>query len=186
LTYKACLSILTNRKNKYLLPITSPIHNPIRGFLSMNIWGMTMRNLFFERLKRKIIASTVYLFCVFMMVMFTGGCASQHKKETTLKIPAPPSFSELSVSHAKETGQASEKGESVNGKNNDDQEIVCRRIPVTGSRISKRICATNEQWAFWSKKRGENVEEFNRYVIEESRRNTTDAWAPVSPSPGPF
>jgi hypothetical protein len=147
---------------------------------------MTMRDLFFKRLKRKVRASTIYLFCIFMMAIFTGGCASQQKKETALKIPAPPAFSELFASHSKETDQASEKSESVNGKTDDDKKIICRRIPVTGSRISKRICATNEQWAFWSKKRGENVEEFNRYVNEESRRNTTDPWAPVSPSPGPF
>ncbi len=132
-----------------------------------------MRILFFERLKQKVRASMVNLVCIFMMAMLTGGCAS-----------APPSPSEVSISYANETGQVSEKGESVNGKTNDDQEIVCRRIPVLGSRISQKICATKEEWAFWDKSKEQNAEAYIRDANDAARTDTSVPFPPTAPPPG--
>ena len=143
-----------------------------------------MRNSFFKRLKQKVRVSRVNLVCVFMMAMLTGGCSGDYIKETSLETPAPPSPSEVTVSHANETSQVSEKGESVNGETNDDQEIVCRRIPVTGSRISNKVCATKEQWAFWDKSKRNNAEAYLRDANEASHTNTSDPFGPVAPSPG--
>lgn len=143
-----------------------------------------MRILFFERLKQKVRAGRVNLICVFMIAMLTGGCASEYKKETSLETPAPPSPSEVSVSHANETGQVSEKGESVNGETNDDQEIVCRRIAVIGSRIKRKFCATKEQWAIWSKKTGENAEAYIRDANDAARTDTSVPFPPTAPSEG--
>jgi hypothetical protein len=145
---------------------------------------MTMSILFFERLKRKVRTSTIYLFCIFMMAMFTGGCASQQKKETTLKIPAPPAFSELSASHAKETGQALEKSESEKNKTNDDQKIICRRMPITGSRITKKLCATKEEWALWDKNNQQNAEGYIRDANEAARTDTSLPFPPTAPPDG--
>jgi hypothetical protein len=142
---------------------------------------MTMRILFFERLKQRVRASSVNLLCVFVIAILTGGCASEYKKVTT---PVTPSPGGVLVSHADETGQAPEKGESVNGETNDDQEIVCRRIAVTGSRIKRKFCATKEQWAFWSKKTGENAERYIRDANEASKSGSNDPMPPQPPPPG--
>ncbi len=143
-----------------------------------------MRILFFERSKQKVNAGRVNLVCVLMIAMLTGGCAGEHKKETSLETPVPPLPSEASVSYANETGQVSEKGESVNGEANDDQELVCRRIAVIGSRIKKKFCATKEQWALWNKKTGENAERYIRDANEASRGDSTDPMPPQLPLPG--
>lgn len=143
-----------------------------------------MRILFFERLKQEVRPGLVIPVCVFMIAMLTGGCVSEYKKETSLEPPVPPSTGKVSLSHANETGQVSEKGESVNGETNDDQEIVCRRIAAVGSRIKTKTCATKEQWAIWNKKTGKNAEGFIRDANNASSRDTTDPMAPQLPQAG--
>ena len=135
-----------------------------------------MQILFFKMLKQKVEASSVILVCFFMIALLTCGCAGEYKKETALEIPKPPSPAEVSASRANETGQVSEKGEI-----GDDQKIECRRIVPLGSRISKKICGTKEQWAEWDGKTGENAKGFMRDATEASRMNTSDPWAPVAP-----
>ena len=123
----------------------------------------------------------VNLGCIFITALLTCGCAGEYKKETSLEIPTPPSLSEITASRTNETDQVSEKGESVNGETNDDQEIVCRKIVTLGSRIPRKICGTKEQWAVWSNRTGENAKGFMRDATEASRMNTADPMAPVAP-----
>ena len=73
------------------------------------------------------------LACVFMIVLLISACASGNKMQT--------------ASNENKTAQVSAKSESENGVANDDQEIVCRYIASTGSKLKKKFCATKAQWA---------------------------------------
>ena len=151
--------------------------------------------MFFKRLKENGGAIRVNLACVFMIAFLTGACAGEYKKQTSFEIPPPPSPGEVSVSHPDETGQVSAKGElgndvteleriptlpahpanieSENVETNDDQEIVCRTIKVTGSRIGrKKICATKADWALWAKARREEADKTIRDIAQTSKVNT--------------
>lgn len=129
--------------------------------------------LFFKRIKENAGASRVNLACVFMIVLLMGACASEYKKQISFEIPPAPSPGEVSVTYADETGQVSAKGESVNGETNDDQEIVCRTIKGTGSRIGrKKICATKAEWALWARAQREEADKTIRDIVETSNVNT--------------
>lgn len=69
------------------------------------------------------------------------------KKQTSFKIPPPPSFAELLGFDVNETGQVSAKGESENGVTSDDYTLECRARVFTGSRFKYRICAPIAEWA---------------------------------------
>ena len=151
--------------------------------------------LFYKRLNEKVRASVVNLACFFLIALLTGACASEYKKQTSFEIPPPPSPGEVSVPDPNETGQVSAKGElgndvteleriptlpahpanieSENVETNDDQEIVCRTMKVTGSRIGrKKICATKAEWALWAKAQRAEAEETIRDLKEASGVNT--------------
>jgi hypothetical protein len=110
--------------------------------------------LFLKRLKENVRASSVILACVFMIALLTGACASEYKKQT--------------LSSANESGQVSAKSESQNGETNDGQELVCRTMTITGSRIKKTYCATKEQWAVMDKKNRKESEEFMDDVNDDA------------------
>jgi hypothetical protein len=42
------------------------------------------------------------------------------------------------------------------------QERICKRVTATGSNLSKRVCATAEEWAALDKKGREGADEFDR------------------------
>ena len=68
-------------------------------------------------------------------------------KQTSFKIPPPPSLAELLGFDVNETGQVSAKDESENGVTSDDYTLECRTRVFTGSRFKYRICAPIAEWA---------------------------------------
>ena len=102
--------------------------------------------LFFKRLNENVRGCWVNLACLAMIVLLTGACASEYKKQT--------------LSYENITGPVSAKGESENGETNDDQKILCREIRIPGSRIKEEFCATKAQWVEYYKKNKIKSDEF--------------------------
>jgi hypothetical protein len=50
----------------------------------------------------------------------------------------------------------------------DSKKIVCKRQEVTGSRFSKRVCATKADWAVVQKKQEQGTSDFFRQANENS------------------
>lgn len=119
-----------------------------------------MRKQFLSKRAMKNIRTNILnIACVSMIALLLCACASENKKQ----------MSPL----ANDTSQDSEKNVAENGEANDDQEIVCRKIAVSGSRIGKKTCATKKQWALRSKKTAKNAEGYIRDVNEASRKDVS-------------
>lgn len=85
---------------------------------------------------------------------------------------------QLTPGYANETGQVSTKGESENGKTNDDQKIECRWKAFTGSLLKRKVCLTKAEWAELDKKNRRKVDDFFDEVSDHSGVDTgsgTDA-----------
>jgi hypothetical protein len=78
-------------------------------------------------------------------------------KQTSFKVPPPPSLAELLGLDANEKGQVSlsAKGESENGMSSDDYTLECRTRVFTGSRFRYKICAPIAEWAAVDRKKRE-------------------------------
>ena len=96
---------------------------------------------------RKI--SIVSLACVFMIALLMGACASGNKIQT-----APNEDKTAQI--------ASAKVESENGEANDDNEVVCRYVTNTGSKMKKKFCATKAEWARINNTDRKNAESYVR------------------------
>jgi hypothetical protein len=110
--------------------------------------------------------------------------ASEYTKQTSFKIPPPPSLAEFYGFDGDETGQVSTKDESENGLtgltkiptlpihpqepakiegvNSDDYTLECRTRAVTGSRIKHRICAPKAEWDALDRKNRKDTEQLYR------------------------
>ena len=114
---------------------------------------------------RKI--SIVDLACVFMIALLMGACASGNKIQT-----APNEDKTAQI--------ASAKVESENSEANDDQQVICRYITQTGSKMKKRFCATKAEWARINKTDRKNAESYVRKseqhdALSIPSETTTDA-----------
>ncbi len=49
-----------------------------------------------------------------------------------------------------------------------DERIICKDIKLTGTKISRRICGTPEQWAAQDKKTTDDAQEAMRQVRDRS------------------
>jgi hypothetical protein len=120
--------------------------------------------------------------------------ATEHTKQTSFKIPPPPSLAELLGSDVNETDQGSAKYVwedgvtelmriptlpvtpqeplKVEGLNSDDYTLKCRDRVFTGSRIKHRVCAPIAEWAAFDRKNREDTEQLYRDVDRVSSENT--------------
>ena len=120
--------------------------------------------------------------------------ATEYTKQTSFKIPPPPSLAELYGSDANETGQLSAKyvwedgvtelmriptlpvtpqeALEVEGLNSDDYTLKCRDRVFTGSRIKHRVCAPIAEWAAFDRKNREDTEQLYRDIDRVSAENT--------------
>lgn len=113
---------------------------------------------------RKILM--VDLACVFMIVLLIGACASGNKMQT--------------ASYENKTAQVSAEVESENAVANDDQEVVCRYITYTGSKMKKKFCATKAEWARITKTDRKNAES---YVRKSEQHDMISAPSEISTDP---
>jgi hypothetical protein len=74
--------------------------------------------------------------------------------------------------HAIKVDNILTKGESENGETNDDQEIVCRDVVYTGSRLKRRVCSTKAGWAEIDKKNRKTADDFDREAKRDDGVNT--------------
>jgi hypothetical protein len=138
-----------------------------------NIQEIMMRKaVLFRRSEFDIGGISLYLACVFMVALLAGACAGGETKQASLRVPPPPSFSELSASSANETDQASAEGEPENGLDSDDYTEECRYIKLTGSRFKRKICAPIAEWAEYDRKMERETDRFARDVSQSSGVNT--------------
>jgi hypothetical protein len=60
--------------------------------------------------------------------------------------------------------------------------MVCKNIKLTGTKISKRICGTPEQWAAQEKRTTDDAQEAMRQVRDRSSIVVTQPDNPLSPA----
>jgi hypothetical protein len=128
--------------------------------------------------------------------------ASEYTKQTSFKIPPPPSLAELYGFDGNETDQVSSKGEwengmteitriptlpitpqeplNVEGLTSDDYTLECRARAFTGSRIKHRICAPIAEWAAFDRENREETEQLYRDVTNAD----VNTLKPDDPPPG--
>jgi hypothetical protein len=114
--------------------------------------------LFIKGLKQNVREGTVNLACVFMILLLTCACAGVDKKQAS---PRATTIDKVLT-----------KGESENGEINDDQEIVCRDVVYTGSRLKRRVCATKAEWDVIDGKNRKIADDFDREVKRNDGVNT--------------
>ena len=73
----------------------------------------------------------------------------------------------LSVSLAQPTGVATEAGEDatieqIEEVEQDQDRIICKKTRLTGSKFTKKICGTEEQWAQLTGRARDNAAEMQR------------------------
>ena len=125
------------------------------------------KNINLKCIIKNVRANWIHIVYASMIFLIIGSCASGHSKQE--------------LTDGTETFQASEKGESKNGKTNDGKEIECRRITVTGSRLGDKVCAKKEVWAVIDKKREETANKVMDEFHDNDRQNEDvpeDALAP--------
>jgi TonB family protein len=88
--------------------------------------------------------------------------------ETVDAIVRLPLVFQLTRGYANEIGEVSSKGEPRNGETNDDQEVVCRTITFTGTRIKRTVCTKKAEWKALDKKNREKTDEFFDEVSDQS------------------
>ena len=120
---------------------------------------------------------------------------SEYAKQTSFKIPPPPSLAELLGFDVNETGQVSANGEWENGVTeltriptlsitpqdpvivlgapSDDYTLLCRTRVFTGSRFKHKICAPIAEWAWLDRENRKKTERFYR-DMNISDVNTSD------------
>jgi hypothetical protein len=121
--------------------------------------------------------------------------AREYTKQTSFKIPPPPSLAELLGFDVNETDQASANGEWENGVTeltriptlsitpqdpvivlgapSDDYTLLCRTRVFTGSRFKHKICAPIAEWAWLDRENRKKTERFYR-DMNISDVNTSD------------
>ena len=109
-----------------------------------------MRNIIFYKGNFNVIASLANLICVFMIILLTGACATDTKKQTLASVNKP--------------NQASAASESENANLTGDNEIVCRTRIATGSRFKRKICQTKKAWALYDNKNRKKTDQFERDI----------------------
>ena len=120
---------------------------------------------------------------------------SEYAKQTSFKIPPPPSLAELLGFDVNETGQVSANGEWENGVTeltriptlsitpqdpvivlgapSDDYTLLCRTRVFTGSRFKHKICAPIAERAWLDRENRKKTERFYR-DMNISDVNTSD------------
>ena len=76
------------------------------------------------------------------------------------------------------TVQESAKGEPENIAVTEGQEIECRWMIISGSRLKSKVCATKSEWEQRDKKNVRNVDVYKREIDRASR-----SYAPVGIDP---
>jgi uncharacterized protein YfiM (DUF2279 family) len=112
---------------------------------------------------------TIYLaipVLVCLIALLLCACTSTGKNETT------------TINNV--TDQVAKKDNSDAGKTGDDQEIVCRIRAATGTHFKNKICATKAAWAIRDRKKGEEIDEFNRDFGNRSSINSGNGLGDMS------
>lgn len=77
--------------------------------------------------------------------------------------PAPqPEAEPAQTSDTQQAAAPQENGDSDAETDNRDNEVVCRRTQVIGSRFTRRVCATRKEWADLAKRSRETTGEIQR------------------------
>lgn len=99
----------------------------------------------------------IKLGCVLLISLLLGACASGNTKQAL-----------------------SSEGEArqVSAKANDDEELVCRRVKITGSRLSQKVCAKKEVWAKTDNERKEDADKFREEYRDRGRVGTSSSVGP--------
>jgi hypothetical protein len=132
---------------------------------------------------------------------------SEYAKQTSFKIPPPPSLAELLGFDVNETGQVSANGEWENGVTeltriptlsitpqdpvivlgapSDDYTLLCRTRVFTGSRFKHKICAPIAEWAWLDRENRGKTEKLYRDLDKTwvNRKNPQDDAADVGHMP---
>jgi len=128
--------------------------------------------------------------------------SSEYTKQTSFKIPPPPSLAELLGPDANETDQGSAKyvwedGATeltriptlsvspqeplkIEGLNSDDYTLKCRTRAFTGSRIKHTICAPIAEWAWWDRENFKETEQLYR-DLDKTFIDRRDEYDPNDP-----
>lgn len=84
------------------------------------------------------------LFTVFSLVAYSAAAGAA---ETSQEEPAGEAQTEDAPEAAAETAEkANKSGEKSNARQKKRSDVICKRMPMTGSRRVHRVCHTREEW----------------------------------------
>ena len=78
----------------------------------------------------------------FIVVSVTSGCAG------TVDTDRQKTVQSIDTVQGTDTVPGTETVQAPNNDSYDPDEVTCKRIAKTGTRLKKRVCATNAAWKF--------------------------------------
>lgn len=105
----------------------------------------------FEQIKKDLAKTCILFICIIGIMLLTASCNTVPTKQTASNDIA---------------------ANSLTAAENNQEELECRYVDVTGSRFKKKVCKTKETWAAISKKTRGEADELTRGINEQSGVST--------------